>query len=244
MSILTTKDNINFYIPRKKVFSPILIKKSYIDEVLKFSFNMTFGQDGEHRNHRSGGQYHRKKGEIFCDTLQGKLGEFFVYQNIKNTGLISNKPDTQTWNLGKWDDVDLLINGKNINIKSMAHFSNLLLLETRDWETDGTYTPNKKVYDYFVIVRIKPDLKSIFKKNRILYSNNIGMSEIQTIFSDIEFQGDIPGFITNKKLVEVIKGNQILPQGSMLNGKVKMDAENYYVISSDFDDFKNLIKNI
>ena len=83
------------------------------DEVMKFSFNMTFGQDGEHRNHRSGGQHHRKKGEIFCDTFQGKLGEFFVYQNIKNTGLMSNKPDIQTWELGKWDDVDLIINGIN-----------------------------------------------------------------------------------------------------------------------------------
>ena len=145
MSTLSTEDNINFYITEKKIFSPISIESSYIDEILQFSYNMTFGKEGEHRNHRSGGQHHRKKGEIFCDTFQGKLAEFFVYQNIKNTGLVCTKPDTQTWGLGKWDDVDLIINGKNVNIKSMAHFSNLLLLETKDWEPDGTYIPNKHI---------------------------------------------------------------------------------------------------
>ena len=55
------------------------------------------------------------------------------------------------------------------------------------------------------------------------------------MLKQIKFEADIPGFVLHRQLVLAIKQKQILPQGSMLNGRTKMDAENYYILSNDFD---------
>ena len=120
---------------------------------------MTFGKSGEHRKYRSGGSHLRKNGEIFCDTFQGKLAEFFVYKELTSMGINCPKTCIEKWGLGTRDDDDFSINNTSINIKSMAFFSNLLLLKTKDWDISGKYIPNSKYYDYFVVVRIKPELK-------------------------------------------------------------------------------------
>lgn len=237
---LKSSDNFNFYIPQKVFFETNPINKLHIAEVLDFSYDMTFGKKGEHRNYRSGGTHYRKNGEIFCDTFQGKLAEFFFFDLLTKLGVSCPKPETERWNKGKWDDQDFIVNNKIINIKSMASFSNLLLLETKDWDLEGIYIPNQKKYDLFVVVRIKPDLKSVFKSKRILYSNILDEKDVKDIVKEIKFEADIPGFVTHKKLVEVIKEKQILPQGTMLNGRTKMDAENYYILSNDFDKIENL----
>jgi len=237
---LFTKDGLNFSIPKKKKFNPRLITTDYINEALIFSYKMTYGRDGEHRRHRSGGSHQRKNGEVFCDTFQGKLSEFYTYQRLKENGISSSKPDIETWELGKWDYADLVVSNKLINIKSMAFFSNLLLLETKDWDDSGLYIPNETYYDYFVIVRIKPDVKSIFRSKRLLYSDNIDFEYLKEIILSQCFEADIPGFIDNNKLKEIIKIKQILPKGSILNDKTKMDAENYYLISDDFNNIFEL----
>ena len=209
-------------------------------EVLDFAYDMTFGKKGEHRNYRSGGIHFRKNGEIFCDTFQGKLAEFFFFELLTRSGVSCPKPETERWNKGKWDDQDFIINNKAISIKSMASFSNLLLLETKDWDLEGIYIPNQKKYDLFVVVRIKPDLKSVFKSKRILYSNILNEKDVRETVTGIKFEADIPGFVPHEQLVEAIKTRQILPQGAMLNGKTKMDAENYYILSNDFNKIENL----
>jgi len=236
------KQNNEFYIPEKKVFAPSFINKNFIEEITNFCFNMTFGKKGEHRSYRSGGTHFRRKGEIFCDTFQGKLGEFFVYQKLVELGIKTSKPDLETWGLGKWDDQDFVINNKLINVKSMAHFSNLLLLETKDWDGNGIYIPNGTPYDFFVVSRSKPDLKSIFKSKRMLYSDDISFSIIKTIIDEIIFEADIPGYIDNSMLVTVIDNEQILPKGSLLNGRISMDAENYYILTTDFLELDNIVK--
>jgi len=237
---LNSVDNLNFFIPQKEVFESNVVNKLHVLEVLNFAYDMTFGNKGEHRNHRSGGKHYRKNGEIFCDTFQGKLAEFFFYQSIIELGLSCSKPEIERWEKGKWDDQDFVINDTEISIKSMAFFSNLLLLETKDWDLEGNYIPNKKKYDLFVIVRIKPDLKSFFRSKRILYSNFINYEEVRKMIMAIEFEADIPGFVKYEQLVEVIKEEQILPQNAILNGRIKMDAENYYILSKDFTKFENI----
>jgi len=240
MTILNSKDGNSFYIPRTKNFNPIEIKRDYVNETLDFAYAMTFGKDGEHRRYRSGGTHTRKNGEIFCDTFQGKLAEYFVYQRLKSMGINCPRPDIEKWGLGKWDDEDFLINNKLINVKSMAFFSNLLLLETKDWDKNGLYIPNNKYYDYFIVVRIKPELKKEFRIKRMLYSNDIGYERIKSLFEKLSFFADTPGYITSAFLKEKIQEKQILPKGSMLNGRIKMDAENYYILSVDFEEFNNI----
>ena len=180
---LNSVDNSKFYIPQKIVFDPNSVNQSHVLEVSNFAYDMTFGNKGEHRNYRSGGTHSRKNGEIFCDTFQGKLAEFFFFEASMRLGVSCPKPETERWGRGEWDDQDFIINNKGISIKSMAFFSNLLLLETKDWDLNGTYIPNQKKYDLFVIVRIKPDLKSVFKSKRILFSNFSSLNADNTAFS-------------------------------------------------------------
>ena len=236
------RQNNEFFIPEKKSFFPNSINKDFIPEIINFCFDMTFGKKGEHRKYRSGGTHFRRNGEIFCDTFQGKLGEYFVYQKLKELGINCGKPDIERWSLGRWDDHDFDINEKSINVKSMAHFSNLLLLETKDWNEDGMYIPNGKPYDYFIVSRTKTDLKSVFKSKRMLYSDNASFSTIEAIIDEINFEADIPGYIDNSMLVEAIVAQQILPKGALLNGRITMDAENYYILSYDFLELENIVQ--
>ncbi len=237
---LNSVDNLNFFIPQKVLFEPNVVNKLHVLEVLDFAYDMTFGNKGVHRNYRSGGMHYRKNGEIFCDTFQGKLAEFFFYKSLFDFGISCPKPEIDRWEKGKWDDQDFLINNTEISIKSMAFFSNLLLLETKDWDLRGNYRPNKKKYDLIVIVRIKPDLKSFFRSRRILYTNFLDKGELREMITKIDFEADIPGFVQFEELLKIIQQKQILPQNAFLNGRTKMDAENYYVLSKDFIKFENI----
>ena len=42
----------------------------------------------------------------------------------------------------------------------------------------------------------------------------------------------------------LINNNFILPKSGMLNGKIQMDAENYYAQSGDMKDFEKLISSL
>ncbi|MDD7411033.1 hypothetical protein [Fusobacterium gastrosuis] len=168
-----------YYIEKKKSFSPLEISHNLeIEEVFEFSYNMTFGKFGEHRAKRTGGNYSRKKGEIFANTFQGKIAEFALYDYLKNKNFSPTKPDLGTYKLGKWDESDLEVNNKKISIKSTKAFGNLLLLEEKDWNNEGIYIPNKISYDFIVLLRIKPFCEEIMKKNKILYSNEVN-KEVQ-----------------------------------------------------------------
>jgi hypothetical protein len=232
----------NYYITKRKEFTQFKFTSENLKSVFDFAYDMTFGRKGEHRGIRSGGQYSRKNGELFANTFQGKLAEYSFYNLLKNNEIESNEPDLQKWGLGKWDDSDFFVNGKKISVKSAAHFSNLLLLETKDWKKDGTYIPNQSIYDYHVLVRICPDIKSILRAKRLFYSDEADEMELKKIIDVNNFSYDIPGFISNEELKAIIIGNQILPQNALLNGKVKMDAENYYCQSGDLQNINGLIQ--
>lgn len=109
---------------------------------------MSFGGNGEHRNHRTGGTHQRKKGEIFANAFQGKLAECAIYNQFYNE-LDITEPDFETYGLGEWDDADFYINDFKISIKSTKSFGNLLLLETRDWNRNRlNFSCNKWFFKY------------------------------------------------------------------------------------------------
>lgn len=140
--------NGNVYtINRKKIFQALgAFKSTTIERVFQFAYDMSFGGKGEHRDHRTGGNHQRKKGEIFANTFQGKLAECAVYNNLYKLFPIS-KPDFATYELGKWDTADFFIGDQKISIKSTKAFGNLLLLETKDWDSDAVYLPNHEAYE-------------------------------------------------------------------------------------------------
>ncbi len=246
-----------FYITSKKDFQNQPIDKSFVNDAFDFAYAMVFGE-GFHRNHRSGGQHKRKKGELFANTLQGKLAEFIVHEQLKQQGLTGlSEVDTSIHGQGVWDDTDLQCNGKKINIKSMAFFSNLLLLEVKDWNEKGEYIPNLNSslnsnsdsqvsthYDYFVVVRIKPDIKQRLQKARLFYANDISRQDLENIVFEQLWFFDVAGVCSHKSIQHIIARNYLLPKNALLNGKTKMDADNYYIQTGDLKSFDFFVEKL
>lgn len=228
---LTKQDN-NYHLNSKKRFEGSVISWDTVQKSFDFAYEMVYG-DGFHRNRRSGGQTGRPKSEIFQNTFQGKIAEIVLYKNLKANDIETDEPDCSIHGKGIWDDADLKANGKTISIKSAAHFSNLLLLETKDWDSEGSYIPNighenaTAAYDYFVLVRINPDVKSTLK--------DIPEEKMQLLkkVQEQDWLYDIPGCCSIKSIKHIISLGHVLPQNALLNGKTKMDAENYYIQSGD-----------
>lgn len=250
MNKLRQEDN-KFFIDFKKSFkSKQVFRYETIKKVFEFAYAMTFG-NGEHRDHRTGGTINRKKGQIFINTFQGKLSELGVYNlffEINNKAYRKlSEPDFDVYGLGKWDDSDIELGNTKFSIKSTKFYGNLLLLETKDWNASGEYIPNvatekNYIYDYFVLVRIKADGEKLMRTNKLLYSNDIDKENLFSIIKSQNWEYDIPGYITNEDLKYLISNEFILPQRSLLNGSIPIDAENYYIQSGDMRNFPELVE--
>lgn len=237
----------SYTINSRKQFNPINdFNIDFINESFDFAYDMSFGKVGEHRDHRTGGSYKRKNGEIFINTFQGKLAEFAIYDIFKSHGIDLSKPDLEKYELGIWDKCDFNINGIKVAVKSTKNFGQLLLLETKDWSSKGEYLPNLAsgdcIYQYFILVRISPDGEGLMKQNKILYSHELDKEKIKNIISAEKWSYDSPGFIKHSELVQAIDNNFIIPKGALLNGKTRMDAENYYIQAGDMHDVNMLFK--
>jgi hypothetical protein len=238
-------DGDHYNVNNKKQFNGIPINEADLKNVLNFAHEMCFG-NGHHRSKRTGGQYGRKNGEKFCNTFQGKLAEVVLYSFFKSKSINCKKPDFGIYGERIWDDSDLEINDKKINVKSAASQSNLLLLETKDWTSKGEYIPNltnglTNLYDYFILVRIHPDIKKLFRSNKLMFNNEIPKNVIEELIFASTWTYDIAGYCTNNDLVLAIANNNILPQNSILNEYTKMDAENYYIQCGNMKDVKDLV---
>lgn len=95
-----------------------------------------------------------------------------------------------------------------------------------------------------ILVRISTNGEAIMRKNRLLYSNEVDKTKLENIILNEDWSYDIPGYITNDELVYVINNDFVLPQGSMLGEKTRMDAENYYVQAGDMHDIDELIDRL
>lgn len=240
----------SFYIDCPCEFRPNgYIGHKDVEESFDFAYEMTFGNVGQHRSRRSGGQAYRRNGEIFIDAFQGKLSEYAFYNLFRYTDATIDPPDTRVMGLSEWDSADFVINGISIAVKSTKSFGNLLLLETKDWDEEGRYVPNLShgisEYDFFVMIRIDPDGTAILKENRLFYSDEADRQTLHRLLISQDWKANLTGYISRFELVnEVIKPKQILPRNSLLNGKTRMDAENFYVQSGDLHPLSGLISHI
>lgn len=203
-----------------------------------FAYQMCFGA-GHHRSTRTGGQSSRTGGEKFGNTFQGKLAEIILHDYFTSHDIACSDIDFRVMGESEWDDSDFVIKDKHINVKSVAFFSNLLLLEKDDWDSEGRYLPNltserTSLFDFFVLIRLKPDIKNLLKQNTLFYSDSIDKEMLFGLIEKENWEYDIPGFISHKDLIEKVIGpNHILPQNALLNGRTKMDASNYYIQTGD-----------
>lgn len=248
MRKLTFKEPAGYFLNAQKKFN----SSSKINDrnrllAFVFAYQMCFGA-GHHRSTRTGGQTSRTGGEKFGNTFQGKLAEIILHDCFTSHNISCSDIDFRVMGESEWDDTDFIINGKHISVKSAAFFSNLLLLEKNDWDAEGRYIPNitsgnTYLYDYFVLVRIKPDIKSLLKQNKLFYSDSIDKEKLFGLIEKEDWRYDIPGFISRQDLVEkVIAPNHVIPQNALLNGTTKMDASNYYVQTGDLSQFCDIIE--
>ena len=219
---------------------------SYVDinECFEFAYEMTFGE-GEHRNTRSGGERKRRSGEIFTDTFQGKLAEYAMYRYLLQNEIYTTKPDLKIEGRGVWDSFDLEYGGLHISVKSTKEYGNLLLLETKDWDENGIYIPNKEdtvnTYDMFVLLRISPNGEQEMKHRGLLYADKIDKMILRDMTASLKWKYNIAGCILHEDFLELIRKKYILPKGAKLGSGTYMDAENYYIQSGDLRSSKELI---
>lgn len=242
---LDKRGNKYFVNHGRKFYANVTLNKENYEKAFNFSYDMSFGHVGAHRDHRSGGTHHRKRGEIFANTFQGKLAEFATYEYLKSRDIKIEDPDISVYGLSQWDSYDLKANDKIINIKSTKYYGNLLLLEKKDWDNEARYLANfvsdEVIYDFFVLVRIKPDIVKILKQNRLYFSDVCDYENLKSLFNYTCFEYNIVGFITNDDLKTIITNNYYIPRGSILNQSTCLDADNYYIQSDDMIEIEELI---
>lgn len=229
------ENNRHLITVKKRFLFDITLDSNDLKSSIMFSFSMI--TNGQHRSKRSGGEAKRSSNEIFINTLEGKIAEYGFYRYLQNYGISLSEPDLFISGLGDWDSSDFTYKNKHIAIKSTAHYGQLLLLEKRDWDSNGLYVPNLNtdkvsLYDYIVLCRVKPVVADIIKKAKT-------KSEI----SQERFEVEITGYITNADLKYLISNNYLLPRKHFLN-LTQMDADNYYVQANDLRDKKELIKEL
>ena len=229
----------NYTITSKKAFMKMgVISQALVEKSFEFAYAMSFGRQGAHRDHRSGGTARRKPGEIFRDAFQGKIAECAIYEQMIREGLDVTEPTFDTWDHGVWDDEDFIINGKRVSVKSTKRFGNLVLLEKADYASDGTYIPNINKeghgsYDAVILVRMDPLVEEILRQNRLLYSYEVDKELLSSLIYSRQWSFDIPGYITREDFVNIINSGFVIPKHATLNGRTVIDANNYYIQVGD-----------
>lgn len=227
------RTNNGYFVTKRLQFEPDgVIPRNMLKEAFKHAYDMTFGEIGEYRENRSGGDRCRDNREIFVNAFQGKLAECAlstVLSRYDSTAV----PDYSKHKRKKWDTGDLHVCGKNVSVKSTKHYGQLLLLETNDYSQDGRYLHNKKesqgVYDCTVSVRLKPSCEDLLKTSELERYEHGDWQYLWELIAKENWEYNIAGYITRDDLIYIIRNKYILPKGAMLNGKQRMDAENYYV---------------
>lgn len=233
-----------YSVPYKVKFSNSLFLHEFINKAFTFAWDMAFTPEGHHRRNRSGGSHLRNDNETFADTFQGKLGEFGVYASLMKDGILIPTPDLSISGVGIYDDCDFQYQEYKIAVKSAAHFANLLLLETKDWDENANYlhatSKTHPFYDFFIFIRIKPSLKGLMATKGWLGDEVRARSELIDIIRSNEWFYDIPGYITLDDFKDMIRLKHILNKDAFLNW-TKMDAENYYIQTGNMRPFVTIL---
>ena len=236
------QDGLSFFFTGKIPYAKAgTLRQATVNNVFDFAYEMAFSE--KHRSARSGGDIRRKNGEVFANTFQGKIAECaacnFFYKFDESVA-----PDFETYDRGRWDSVDLAVCGKQIAVKSTKHYGQLLLLETKDWDAQGRYIPNIGhdvcTYDYLLLVRINPSCEDLLRRQRLLYCDQVDRDMLYRICCAVQWEYDYAGYITHNELIQLIQEDFILPKHSLLSGKTRMDAENYYVQAIDLHSMESV----
>lgn len=165
--------------------------------------------------------------EIFRDDIHGKLSEIAVEKYIAENHpeyRINSGVDYSIMDRGQWDISDLIINQKNLNVKSIGEKSSYLMIECQRYDDQGNYVYKNnddqpvKVDGYVLVkVVVKPEInEDDFNKCFDIIDNQRSMDEFIKVFKD-DIGGrtitcEILGAIDHEKFWEIKK---YAPQGMM-----------------------------
>lgn len=209
------------------------LKIESIHKCVHFASEMAYG-NGYHKSQSFGGNnYSRNPAEIFINTLQGKLAELAVFNQLFGLGIVPDKlPEFDVWGKGKWEDCDFTLNNGTIrcSVKSTKFFGNVLLLEKDKYNSKGEFLETEslkpELYDFTFLVRISG--VKFAKPEKYLELNLNG----------IKIETEVTGFLSHRKFLEVISEKQIIKKGTIFGVPILVD--NYYIAAKDLTDVKYL----
>ena len=217
----------SYLITHKKKFHPLFDVNEYVKDSVIWAGN---GERFKKSN--------RNRKEIIIDCIQGKIGEFALYKYLRSIGYDINPPSLEIIERGSWDDGDLFLGDKKIQIKTSPYFSNLLLLKKNDWDLDGNYrfniNENSTPYKAFFLCRIKPSVQDVLGDFEILNTSKT----IETL-SNVNFRADIPGFASLKDFREIISSGQYIKAGFKIGNRT-ISEDQYYFQSGDLRDIDEI----
>ena len=206
----------------------------------KFAFDMTVGDEGAHKSTRSGGLHSRNQSEIFANAFQGKLAEFALSSLLKSQINMENvAPGLETSPLGIWEGPDLVGSGFALEVKSAKSFSNLLLLEEKNWTKEGLYRhgiDGRPVsITHVVLIRISPSIDRLSPAlSQAMVRGHKALEKVHNILKAEKWGFDCPGFVDSETLAFMVQKPLLLRQGERLGTRgTRMDATNYYVQAGD-----------
>lgn len=218
------RDNNNYHIFKKKAFDG---RRKFKDDHIRAAFKYAAGvADGDK--------------EAFIKAFQGKMSTYGCYDYLSEEGIgvnLAQVADTP-------HAYACQAQGKHLGVLSTIYYGNLLLLETKDWNKKGQYVPNLVLghdpYDYLVLVRLKPSLDNILRKNPSYFEGDI--HDLLDKLLEEQWAYDFLGYVSREDLKYIIKEKLILPRHGMLNGKTKMDTDYYYVQGNNMRPMEALLR--
>lgn len=251
------KEGHKYYYPLRKVFSSEIgiFTRSEIEQATKFAFAML----GNARPSSHGGEREREDWEIFINQLEGKLGEIAVFRQALKFGYNPSLDFTVTSRFS-WDKGDLILEKvptnsneadfyekRTVQIKTSKSFSQMMLLEVKDYNIDGTYKHTEDgcdsiIYDSFVAQRLNRSWTNVIKQlKKLFYENDDDI--IVELLVNVQVGYDSAYMIDREKFKEVIQRKQVLRAGEGIATKANVpkstiiEVDNYVIPLSEMKKF-------
>lgn len=254
------KKGHKYYYPLRRVFSSEIgiFTRDEIEQATKFAFAM-LGNGRETDFSKKDEQ--RTPFDFFRDQLAGKLGEIAVGRQAKDFGYSSALDFTVTPR-STWDKYDLKLEKINVDsnevkviqVKTSKSFSQLLLLEVNDYDSDGRYRYTKDgnqpiAYDTFVAQRLNRGWNNLLQKKEFRNSfyeqfrKSIDERNINIIVNmlvntrvgyDYAYMIDREEFNQKKR---ILRSRERIATSATSDGSERLKVDNYVIPLSEMKKF-------
>lgn len=214
----------------------------------------------------NGSHSKRNNGEIFKDVYIGKIAEIALYKYLSKYGEAAEPNLTEPGGYGNSDTVDMLWENKHISIKCTQKTSNLMLLQTGQYDEKGCYLPNIKrellpqYFDYHVLCKYEVLENSANWESNIKFAmkdiiTESEMEQLKVLMDKLSWKVRIVGYLSHDELVNnVIQNGMIVYADDPNNGLFRsfgtkgysartcVDVDNYYVQTGDLHPIRELTR--